>query len=364
MRIALLLTIVLPAAVAAQSRYRGSAQPSTGGPAIPLEWSIFERGDTTATGWMEIGESLSGPGLATSFRRGTDSLTLVTMSPRGDTTVWLSSSHGGTLEGSYRVLHGLNAGQTGSWRLEQQQDPARAPIIAAIILAAGAIIGTLVLLARRFQERWWRWRLASPMIGVSDEVRAKWAKGLGGWLTWFTVANCILLLALLIGLRSVGDNVGTDLWMLRPIAPSLSGTILVEAVTQAFQPIGIIAGLVLIFRKSSAAPVYWMMLFALLGAYVIFDLFAVNALGQEVRAVLGADSGFMNSGEVRRATSSNMRLLMGCLIWGSYWNRSKRVRVRFGPETHADASPAAGVPLPSNVTIPPPDRSATQSPTP
>jgi hypothetical protein len=325
---------------AAQSRYRGTAQPSTGGPAIPIQWSIFERGDTTATGWMEIGEPLSGPGLATSFRRGGDSLTLVTMSPRGDTTIWLSSSQGPTLEGNYTVLHGRNTGQTGSWRLEQQQDPARAPIVIAIILAACAIVGTLVVLATRFQERWWRRRLATPMIGVSDELRAKWSKGIGGWLAWYTIANGIVCVALLVGLRGVGDNIGNDLWMLRPIAPSLAGTLIVEAVTQALQPIGMLVGLVLITRRSPSAPLYWMMFLGLLGMYVIFDIVAVNQLGQEIRSVLGNDSGFMDNSQVQRATSGNLRLLITSLIWASYWARSKRVRARFGPaESTGSSSP-------------------------
>lgn len=64
-------------------------------------------------------------------------------------------------------------------------------------------------------------------------------------------------------------------------------------------------------------------------------ILTVGTLQKEVTALLGSDAGFMDNAEIQQATTSNMRLLAGCLLWGGYWSTSKRVRVRFGPAESA-----------------------------
>src|SRR5689334_17188844 len=78
-----------------------------------LELSVFQRSDTTTTGWLKIGRPLEGTGLTAVLLNHPDSLYLVSYSEAGDTIVWGSATRSGTIGGSYWITGGRSSGQGG-----------------------------------------------------------------------------------------------------------------------------------------------------------------------------------------------------------------------------------------------------------
>jgi len=103
-----------------------------------------------------------------------------------------------------------------------------------------------------------------------------------------------------------------------------------EAAAHFFQLLGIVLGLVLIWRHSRLTPIYWVSLLAVTAVYAAVDIVAGSGLGSAMTAMFGPDAAESVRG-MQEATTQNGRMMVNATIWSLYWIRSRRVFVVFGP---------------------------------
>lgn len=310
--------------------YRGSVvnsslrnQPAT------LEFSVFARSDTATTGWLRIGPPLGGTGLTAVALSDVDSLYLVTYSLDGDTIVWASATRFGTIGGDYWIAGGRYSGQGGTWRLEPQARPSLSTLALSALFIAVAALLAVSTVAVYSCDRWWRWREAVPLIGVSDAQMRDWSS-VGGWLAWIVFGNSVLMLYLLVTLGEIRDGLGGT-WMLGAALDGMRPVLLIESAGHMIQILGVGTGLILIFRRSPLAPPYWVGLLTVMSGYAMYDINATSALLPSFRSVFGAEAASEFTREASQAQGRNFRVILNAAIWSLYWIRSRRVRLVFSP---------------------------------
>lgn len=338
------LGICLPPAAHAQGAdlYRGTVVNS----AFPdrpatLELSIFSRTDTSTTAWLGVGAPLGGSGFASIVPRGLDSLYLVSVSSTQDTIIWASATRTGTIGGEYWISGGPSDGQSGTWRLEPQPHLSVATLtMIALFIAIGGTL--LVYVGSTFVvDAWWR-RRDPASLALPEEQRRK-LDSIGGWLALFVVANAAVALYLLVTVGEVTETLGTT-WMLSSAVPGMRVTLMIEAATHLFQVLGLIVGLVLIFRKSPLAPPFWTGFLVLLAVAAGRDIIAGDEAMRSMNAIFGPGLAESAIAEMRRANDLNMKVVLRTVIWGLYFLRSKRVRVVFSPNRTSPAPAPEVVP--------------------
>lgn len=306
-----------------------------------LTLSIFSRTDTSTTGWLGIGAPLGGSGFAAIVPRGLDSLYLVSISRTQDTIVWASATRSGTIGGRYWVRGGQWEDQEGTWRLEPQSHLSVTTLtLIALFIAVGGVL--LVYIASTYAvDGWWQRRNAS-LSTLPDEQRQK-LNSIGGWLALFALANAVVAIYLLVTIGEVTENLGTT-WMLASAIPEMRTTLMMESATHLFQALGLIVGLVLIFRKSPLTPPFWTGFLVLLAVAATHDILASSGLMKSMSAIFGAEGAAAAIARMKTADSQNMKVVVRTVIWGLYFLNSKRVRVVFSPNRGPAASRVAAEP--------------------
>lgn len=290
-----------------------------------LELSIFSRSDTSIIGWLSIGPPLGGTGVTTVVLSDIDSLYLVTLSVAGDTIVWGSSTRSGAIGGDYWIKGGSSSGQGGTWRLEPRaRVRPRTLLLSSFLIAGAGLLGAFTF-AVLSCERWWRWREAAPLSGVTKTQISQWSS-VGGWLGWIVVANCLVWIYLLATIPELASNF-RDVWMLGAALPSWRPLLLIESAGHLFQLLGIAAGLILILRRSHITPPYWVGFLALTALYGLYDIVSAGNIAPTARSIFGAQTGSEFTSGIAEIQRLNLRLLVGAAIWILYWMRSRRVRL-------------------------------------
>lgn len=324
--------------------YRGTVvnaalrdQPAT------LEFSVFAKSDTATTGWLRIGPPLGGTGLTAVALSDLDSLYLVTYSMEGDTIVWGSATRSGTVGGTYWITGGRYKGQGGTWRLEPRPRVSVATLALSALFIATAALLAVFTIAVYSCERWWRWREAVPLTGITDGQMREWSS-IGGWLAWIVIGNSILSLYVMATLGEIGESLGGT-WMLGAAIPGMRPVLLIESAGHILQILGIAGGLILILRKSAITPAYWVGLLTVMSAYAIYDIGATSEFLPTFRSIFGSGAAAQFSREASEAETRNFRLVFNAAIWILYWIRSRRVKLVFSPTKQrtlgADMSPAS-----------------------
>ena len=327
------ILVAVPSATAAaqiQDVYRGTVRSSLDSTLATLEWFVFGRKDTIATGWMRIGKPLADSGMAYGFVRTGDSLVILSASASGDSIVWFSNTIKGSLGGRYKVIAGSSAGQVGEWQLSPQPVTSRSLLICGAIAIGLLVTGLLAYIADRSSKRWWLRRSMTPLPALSLLQEDEW-RAISGWLAVFVV-SCVVSCALLLArLGSVGESLGTNAWMFGPVIPEFRPVLFVESISHVVNVAGIILGLTLTLRRSKSTPLFWLLFLVTMGAYALFDIIAGGDLAFQMRRTMGDEMGRAFERGAQSALSTNARLLLFSVIWSGYWARSKRVRVRFAP---------------------------------
>ncbi len=294
-----------------------------------LELYVFQQSDSQSTGWLRIGLPLGGSGQAVLVPHDLDSLYIVTASLQGDTIVWASATRNGTIGGDYWIRGGGSEGQSGRWRLQPQARVSRASLMLLALFVAGvcllAISGAAVYLC----DRWWRWREAAGPKHLLD-AQYHSLNGIGGWLLWIVIGDALVVLYQLSTLRQLPQLFGGT-WMVAALVPGMRPALVVEGAAQIFQVMGIVGGLLLIFRKSALAPVYWTALLLLLACYGAYDMSVSGLLATSIGTLFDKAAVAPMTAQISGASQQNGRLVAASLVWALYWIRSRRVRIVFGP---------------------------------
>lgn len=333
--------VCIPGAATGQiaDYYRGTvANAQAPSQSSTLELSIFRRTDTSTVGWLKVGTPQRGTGVAGVVYQDHDSLYLVSTSKEGDTTVWASETRTGAIGGHFWVSGGPHEGASGRWRLTPRARISSSTLAAISLVMSLAVLSILYLGAVYLSDRWWAWREARPMAGVSDAQRREWS-AIGGWLAWITFAQSMLLIYLLITSKEIWSTFEGG-WMVGAAAPGMRVLLVIESAAHALQINGVAIGLLLIFRKSSIAPIYWAALLVTMALYALFDVIATATMMPSFAAAFGAKAASEFQLEAGKAERSNVRLIVSALAWSLYWLRSRRVRLVFAPRRSAAAESA------------------------
>ena len=331
LRVIALAVLAIPRLASGQAplRYIGTATNAQL-PASParIELSFFTRSDTISVGWMGIAAPLNGSGVVYSFTH-PDSTILVSISPRGDTIRWHSPASSGTLGGQYSVLGGASGGQTGTWTLTPQPNPPKTILLfAAVVLGIGAVLA-LLFLARKYQQRWWVWRLSHDPLPSESETKS--LSGVGGWMLWHLLGVGLVGAYMLITVREVGDQVGSGVWMLNDVISYARPVLMFESAAHIFQLTAFALGLYLVVRRRPETPLYFALVLTTLAIYGVLDLVWSGGMAGQVGAKLGKEFATDVDTEINKAATSNLRLALFGVIWAAYWIRSKRAAVMFAP---------------------------------
>jgi hypothetical protein len=329
------------AAAQVQDAYRGTARSSVDATEATLEWSVFAKTDTIITGWLRIGKPLAATGLAFCYAPTKDSLVILSISATGDSIVWFSHSLKGSLGGSYKIIGGQYKGQTGEWHLDPAPVTSSSLLIGCAIVSGLLITGLLVFIAARSNRKWWRWRLATPLPAFTPSQEQRLAR-VEGWLSWFVLSCVVSFIVMLTRLSDVGETLGHGVWMLGAAVPAYHPLLFLEATQQVFSLSSIVIGLLLMIRRSSITPAFWVLSLVISGAYTLIDLIAASELIWNIRHIMGEEMGRAFEQGAQSATTTNGRTLLFAVAWSAYWIQSKRVRVRFAPNDIAVASAALG----------------------
>jgi hypothetical protein len=197
----------------------------------------------------------------------------------------------------------------------------------ALFIAVAALLALFVT-STYAAGPWWRWRTRTPLPPLSSQ-QSRDLSTVGGWLAVTVVTSGLLLLYLLFTLGEVGESLGST-WLLAAAAPAMRTVLLVEVVTHLFQGIAVATGILLIVRRSPAAPPFWVGYLTLLALSVIWDGAAAPGLLRALTTAVGSDGSEMMS-QVRATETQNSQTLLRAAIWTLYWVNSMRVRLVFSP---------------------------------
>lgn len=318
---------------------------------VTLEFSIFHRSDSATAGWLQSGAPLNTKGITWVVDAATDedSLYLVTQSPVGDTIVWGSATRRGNIGGEYWFTDGRKAGRGGTWQLAPSPRLSAQTLTLVAAIAAGALLLGLFAGAAYGAKRWWRWRGKRPLV-VTDLQRTQWT-GVGGWLVLVILGQSVVAVKQLVGFHEVIETYG-DGWMLGAAIGAWRPLLIMEGGFQVFQIIGIVGGLVLIFRKSRMAPVYWMLFLASLATYGLSDIIGTGAMQRRMATIFDAEAMIDFKAKAAAAASLNVRLIIVALLWSLYWARARRVALTFAPPGAMAPPPTADVAASPPVSAP------------
>jgi hypothetical protein len=314
-------------------RYEGVAEKLGSEPGgAPIHLTVIAPGDTMSMGYLAVGAPLGYSGVVYSFPQGGDSIVLVSHAASGDTIDWMSPTRTRSLGGSYSIRGGPNKGQYGRWKLT----PIPPPPLFAFALTTTAIGFALVLVAailwvaRRSSTAWWRERVPAPGSPI-EESRRQQLTGVGGWLALFVVGNSLVVLYMTATSGEIFENVSGTTWLLGDVISGMHPVLWIEAAAHAFQVVGTAVGLVLILKRSSMTPVYWLCYLALMACYAVVDIGAGAGAIQRTTQMLGKTYGDAFAGGADNAEKKNMQVLLRSALWGLYFFRSQRVRLTFQP---------------------------------
>ncbi|HEU4994121.1 MAG TPA: hypothetical protein VFT29_04850, partial [Gemmatimonadaceae bacterium] len=310
---------------------------------VTLEFSIFHRSDSATAGWLQSGAPLNTKGITWVVDAATDedSLYLVTQSPVGDTIVWASATRRGSIGGEYWFTDGRKVGRGGTWQLAPAPRLSAQTLTLVAAIVAGVLLLALFAGAAYGAERWWRWRARRPLV-VTDLQRTQWG-GVGGWLIFVVLGQSLVAIKQLVGFHEVIETYG-DGWMLGAAIGTWRPLLVMEGAFQVFQIIGIVGGIVLIFRKSWMAPAYWMLFLASLVMYGLTDIIGTASMQRRMAMVFDAEAMTDFNAKAAAAASLNVRLMIGALLWSLYWARARRVALTFAPPRAMEPPPPTADP--------------------
>ena len=318
---------------------------------VPIELSVFSRTDTSITGYLRIGEPLDLAGLAYVGDASGDSMYLI-VETQIDTLVLASATRSGSIGGDYWVTEGRNPGQGGSWELSPAPRASNATLAVLSATAAIAVLFPLLVVAFGRADRWWAWRLRRQ-VPLTDEETTRLAR-IRGWLVFFVLSLGIGLAARAVAIHGLPE-VFAESWMLGDPISLLRPLLVVEGAFDFLYFLGAIVGLVLLFRRSAATPLYFTMFFGALAVYAIGDIASASVIRGHFAQVFGAEAAVSFDQETAEALGKNRQLVLWSMVWLMYWTRAKRVAAVFGskgPSTAPPQTPAVS----TSYTLPHPDQ--------
>lgn len=293
-----------------------------------LRLTLFERSDTAFSGVMELGAPAAGTGSAYAWHEQGELRIVTVGATTSDTIYWSSRLSDAALGGQFEITGGERAGQTGTWRgrlvkgmpaspatLQRPRPTPLPPWTAtwpAVLLAIA-----VVLLAR------WIRRAPAAAADAADGPRIP----IGGWLTFFMVAQVLGILASTARLGMVHEEYVGGLAVGAAI-PVMQPLIVLETIMQLASGVVAAGGLWLTAKRSRYAPRYWLAYFGTVAAYVVVDLFATRGLNAQLTLLVGTSDTMQ--AEAGATTRNLLRQLAVVAAWAAYWVRSRRVRTTFG----------------------------------
>ena len=152
-------------------------------------------------------------------------------------------------------------------------------------------------------------------------------QGVGGWLLLFVIGQVANVLMLAIALAQAWETIDT--------ARSLSHVryfqefVVLEVLCQAVLVTGVIAGLVMIFRRHPRTPAYYQYLLAFVMVFGVIELAGTWLTFDALAEVAGDDIGDEAALDRFQAYASSARMIAWAGIWLLYWRRSVRVANTF-----------------------------------
>ena len=153
--------------------------------------------------------------------------------------------------------------------------------------------------------------------------------GIRGWLLLFVIGQIALVIYAVAVLPSVvGSTIrqwprGHNISMLRPVLTlGLFGSL--------FTTVLPLIGLGLIQTRSPDAPRYWSTCLAFMALYAAAAFILNVVLSNQLVNVVGPAGAHDAAKSLDERNGGYIRMVVGTLIWASYWRRSLRVRNTFG----------------------------------
>ena len=155
--------------------------------------------------------------------------------------------------------------------------------------------------------------------------------GIRGFLLLFTVGQIVALLINGAQLPSLLEGFAPDVWALGNSIPAYRPMVVIEALGQvAIIGCGAI-GLWLLLRKDVRTPRFYRIFLAFVVGYGLIELGGSHLVYSdfiELATQAGQPTQDLE-GLRREASTTALRMIAGCLVWGLYWRKSKRVANTF-----------------------------------
>ena len=183
---------------------------------------------------------------------------------------------------------------------------------------------------------------------MDGAAQSRDGEGIRGFLLLFVVMQGVTFVLDLVALRTVRAAFASETWALGALSPLYRPLVSVEAVTRvviAFLPV---VGFALSFRRSPAAPRFWIAYLLLCVAYGALELFGTRLVAAQFsRALLRRGE---STADVERLTTmgtlSGARTIVYGAVWAAYWMHSERVSRTFRRRPRAGDRPATAPPPP------------------
>ena len=114
-----------------------------------------------------------------------------------------------------------------------------------------------------------------------------------------------------------------------PSVPYFQLFVVAEVVCQVVLLAGLVAGLVMIFKRHFRTPVYYQLLLAFVVVFGLIELAGTYLTFGVLADLAGDEVGDDASLDTFQAYASGARMIVWALIWTLYWRRSKRVANTF-----------------------------------
>ena len=155
-------------------------------------------------------------------------------------------------------------------------------------------------------------------------------RGIGGFLLLFVLMQLFALAVLLLQTRGFLDGLRAS-WALGETMPFMRPALVVETLMNVVRMVGIPIGLLLLFRHSPGAPVYWKIFLGMTIVWAAMDVVLILRLYAGVEAQLTAIGASIDRVAAQRSTGieNDVRLGVHAAAWLVYWSTSERVRLTF-----------------------------------
>jgi hypothetical protein len=290
--------------------------------------------DSSFAGVVENGAS-GGAGAAYGwFPNGV--LTIVSVSPGGDTLLWKATSEGPAIGGTYTVTGGPSQGTQGIWTTHLVGG--RAITRKSLTVADTADVGWMEVLAALgavLAVTWLslRWLMKIPRTPSSPPLATSLAPqlyGIGGWMLWFLIGQGLTILFMLARLPELWSADTQSSWSMGALLPGMRALLTIESAMHLGQIVLPIAGFVLTVKHHAWTARFWLVYLMYLAAYGIIDIAGAGLIQQRSERLMGNAQTGGEEGGVWVAMMANARLVIWALIWSLYWIRSIRVKQTFG----------------------------------